>query len=257
MNRSAFLRLLALCLLSTWSSPAAEAPRASANVLFIGNSYTAPVVPVFREFAKAKGKTGRIEAVIANGAQLRKHVEKGDAARLIAEGGWHAVCLQEQSQTPSFPEAQVREETDPAVRALREAAKGKADALVMYEHWARRDGDRRNRADDTHAAQAARLQYSFDRLAREHKLRPAPVGRAWDRVMKDHPEINLYQPDGSHPSPAGAYLAACVLYATIYGESPEGLPATKGVEAAAAKAIQSAVKEVRLASVPGSGRKAR
>lgn len=240
MNRSSFLRLLTLCLLPMWSVPAAEAPRASANVLFIGNSYTAPVVPVFREFAKAKGKTGRIEAVIINGAQLRKHVEKGDAARSIAEGGWNVVCLQEQSQTPSFPEAQVREETDPAVKALREAAKGKADTLVMYEHWARRDGDRRNRPDDTHKAQAARLQATFDRLAREHGLRPAAVGRAWDRVMKEHPEINLYQPDGSHPSPAGAYLAACVFYTTVYGESPEGLPATKGVDEKTAKALRSA-----------------
>ena len=245
MNRSTFIRLLALCLLPMWSAPSAAAPAGGSNVLFIGNSYTAPVVPVFREFAKAKGKTGRIEAVIVNGAQLRKHVEKGDAARLIAEGGWSAVCLQEQSQTPSFPEAQVREETDPAVKALREAAKGKVDKLVMYEHWARRDGDRRNRPDDTHAAQAARLQSSFDRLAREHKLLPAPVGRVWDRVMKEHPEINLYQPDGSHPSPAGAYLAACVLYATVYGESPEGLPATKGVDAKVAATIQAAVAEVR------------
>ncbi|MFO1491926.1 MAG: hypothetical protein U1F77_02160 [Kiritimatiellia bacterium] len=90
MNRSAFLRLLALCLLPTWS---AAAPAGDTNVLFIGNSYTAPVVPVFREFAKAKGKTGRIEAVIGSSArELRRHVEQGDAVRLIGEGGWNAVC---------------------------------------------------------------------------------------------------------------------------------------------------------------------
>ena len=86
MNRSAFLRLLALCLLPMWSSPAAEAPRASANVLFIGNSYTAPVVPVFREFAKAKGKTGRIEAVIVNGAQALD-CQAGQFAPMLFAGG--------------------------------------------------------------------------------------------------------------------------------------------------------------------------
>ena len=129
------------------------------------------------------------------------------------------------------------------MRALLAAAKGKAGAVVMYEHWARRDGDRQNRPEDTHAAQAARLQASFDRLTREHGLTSAPVGRVWEKVLREHPEINLYQPDGSHPSPAGAYLAACVLYATVYGESPAGLPATNGVDAKAAAAIRAAAAD--------------
>ena len=28
--------------------------------------------------------------------------------------------------------------------------------------------------------------------------------------------------DGNHPSLAGTYLAACVVYATLYGKSPVG-----------------------------------
>ena len=50
----------------------------------------------------------------------------------------------------------------------------------------------------------------------------APVGRAWERALRD-PAMTLHDPDGSHPSPAGTYLAACVLYATLTGESPVGL----------------------------------
>ena len=51
----------------------------------------------------------------------------------------------------------------------------------------------------------------------------APVGEAWRTVRIEHPTIDLYEPDGSHPSISGTYLAACVFYASLFGESPEGL----------------------------------
>ena len=35
----------------------------------------------------------------------------------------------------------------------------------------------------------------------------------------------LFRDDGSHPSPLGTYLAATVLYETLYRKSPVGLPA--------------------------------
>ena len=34
----------------------------------------------------------------------------------------------------------------------------------------------------------------------------APVGLAWARVRTERPDIVLFHPDGSHPSPAGTYL---------------------------------------------------
>jgi hypothetical protein len=49
------------------------------------------------------------------------------------------------------------------------------------------------------------------------------VGYAWQTVHSQFPQINLWQADGSHPSAAGLYLAACVFYGVIFHESPEGL----------------------------------
>ena len=66
----------------------------------------------------------------------------------------------------------------------------------------------------------------------------APVGLAWQQVRREHPEIGLWDPDGSHPSRAGTYLAACVLYATLFGESPEGLSFTGHVPGGEARALQ-------------------
>ena len=38
------------------------------------------------------------------------------------------------------------------------------------------------------------------------------------------PDIQLYDKDGSHPSPAGTYLTACVFYTVLSKKSPVGLP---------------------------------
>ena len=39
------------------------------------------------------------------------------------------------------------------------------------------------------------------------------------------PTVRLYVDDGSHPAPAGTYLAACTLAATIFHRNPQGAPA--------------------------------
>ena len=49
-----------------------------------------------------------------------------------------------------------------------------------------------------------------------------PVGLAYMNSMKAPPEINLYLPDNRHPSRAGTYLSACVMFASIFKISPIG-----------------------------------
>ncbi|MCQ2992474.1 hypothetical protein NLO72_25115, partial [Pseudomonas tremae] len=51
---------------------------------------------------------------------------------------------------------------------------------------------------------------------------------AWQLVIgqkEPKDRVELYDQDGSHPSPAGSYLAGLVLYATLTGNTVEGLPA--------------------------------
>jgi hypothetical protein len=40
---------------------------------------------------------------------------------------------------------------------------------------------------------------------------------AWQRVRAERPDYQLYTSDLSHPSTLGTYLAANVIYATIFG----------------------------------------
>ena len=51
-----------------------------------------------------------------------------------------------------------------------------------------------------------------------------PIAR---RLKGDHElagrRLPLHLEDGSHPTPLGSYLAACVFYAVLYGRDPTGL----------------------------------
>jgi hypothetical protein len=51
-----------------------------------------------------------------------------------------------------------------------------------------------------------------------------PVGLAYHEAYRQRPDIKLQVYDGNHPSVAGQYLAACVVYASLYGRSPVGNP---------------------------------
>ena len=50
-----------------------------------------------------------------------------------------------------------------------------------------------------------------------------PVGLAFENAYKKIPNIKLHKSDGTHPNLLGTYLAACVVYASVYKESPIGI----------------------------------
>ena len=50
-----------------------------------------------------------------------------------------------------------------------------------------------------------------------------PVGLAFEEAYRLRPDIKLHKEyDGSHPDLIGTYLAACVVYTSLYGQSPVG-----------------------------------
>lgn len=50
-----------------------------------------------------------------------------------------------------------------------------------------------------------------------------PSGLAFEEAYRQRPDIKLHQDyDGSHPTVLGTYLAACTVYASVYGKSPVG-----------------------------------
>ena len=69
-----------------------------------------------------------------------------------------------------------------------------------------------------------------------------PAGLAFAKAVarssQGGPQVNLYDPDKRHPSLAGSYLAACAIYAAVYGKSPVGSPYLGGLDAKTAGFLQ-------------------
>jgi hypothetical protein len=72
------------------------------------------------------------------------------------------------------------------------------------------------------------------------------VGYAWQAALKQNPSLNLWQDDGSHPSEAGTYLAACVFYAVVFRASPEGLSYRNNLSKEGAQALQKIAADTVL-----------
>ena len=84
----------------------------------------------------------------------------------------------------------------------------------MFPEWPRLRIDETQRIYDLHVS-----------IAQAEPACVAPIGQAWDLARARDPTLTLHAADGNHSAPAGAFLAALMLYATITGQSPLDLPA--------------------------------
>src|SRR5207249_4374877 len=89
------------------------------------------------------------------------------------------------------------------------SASSPASVTLLYLTWGREN------APDTEAE----LTKAYRDLAKETKAMIAPVGVAWEAVLKDDPKAGLHAADKSHPTRKGTYLAACVFYGCCSGRA--------------------------------------
>ncbi|MBE0594784.1 MAG: hypothetical protein IH616_20555, partial [Gemmatimonadales bacterium] len=73
-----------------------------------------------------------------------------------------------------------------------------------------------------------------------------PAGEAWRAAWRRDPALELYGPDGLHPTPMGTYLATLVMFEQLTGRSPIGLPGTVSIRGGDAPAIMLDPRTSRL-----------
>jgi hypothetical protein len=174
--------------------------------------------------------------VASGGETLAQHAASSDSLGKIASQDWTYVVLQEQSEIPATSAG--RAEMDPAVRALAARAQAVGAVPLLFMTWAHADGLPASGLP-TYEAMQEQIDAGYLGIADELKVPVAPVGFTWYMVRHDHPDIELWSDDGSHPSVAGTYLAACVFYASIFRQSPEGLSFSGGIPNDEARVLQT------------------
>jgi len=204
---------LLLCLLLPLSAWPQQTP--PEQVLFVGNSYTyywnLPQQVAAMAESQGLGLAARQSA--SGGVSLGLHWEGKRGLKtqeLIASGQFDAIVLQDYSTRPVL-------EPDSTLhygQLLAGLAQARGARIYVYLTWARRDNP----------LMQTPLDEGCRRLADAVGATIVPVGPAWQLARQHRPDIRLHEPDGSHPSPLGSYLSACVFYAVLTGKSPIGLP---------------------------------
>lgn len=220
---SAWLLLFILCGCSVTSSCRNTQDRSCTRVLFIGNSYTYvnDLPNTFAQLARSGGHKVSVGMAAQGGWGLADHAQSPETFDSLHSGRWDFVVLQEQSQIPSV--AQFRTQTMyPAARKLVNQVRAVGSTPVFFDTWAHRGGWPEN-GMQTYQSMQAQIDTGYAGIAAELNVPVVPVGSAWFYAVTEHPELSVWQEDGSHPSEQGTYLAACVFYAFIFQESPEGL----------------------------------
>lgn len=199
------------------------------KILFIGNSFTARnnMPQLLVDLASARGIDVRYDLIQADGASLRMHWNKGDAAKAIAKGNYDWVGLQEQSTLPVKNALRMREN----VALFVEPVASSGAKLALYLTWARRNAPESQQAITT----------AYQSAGKEFGATVVPAGVAWQTFLAKHktPVLHVHDKDMSHPTLAGSYLAACVFLAVLFNENATGTETElKGVSSAERLALQ-------------------
>ena len=205
------------------------------RVLFIGNSFTArnDLPGLIARLAEARGHAQEHRLISVGGASLRMHWNKGEAPAEIRGGRYDVVVLQEQSTLPVKNAQRMKEN----VRLFDELIRAAGARTALYLTWSRK-----------HAPQSQRaITDAYTSIGQELGATVVPVGVAWHAFLASHDHPGLYDKDGSHPSLAGSYLAACVFLAVLYDQSPLDIDVeVAGLAPADAKLLQRVARDATL-----------
>lgn len=218
------------------------------KVLFIGNSYTDVnnLPQLIASIAENEGDTLFFSANLPGGSTFNNHLNNSTTVSLIQQGGWDYVVLQGQSQEPSFPDGQFYAETYPyALQLCEMVGQYNPDAkVVFYMTWGRKNGDQGNCPYFpplcTYEGMDSLLYLRYMTMAADFGAEVSPVGALWHYLRNHHPEIELYASDGSHPSLAGSYAAACSFYSVLFRKNPRELAYNPGIDDEQAEHIRIA-----------------
>jgi hypothetical protein len=206
--------VLILCAVACADDATARQAKGELRVLFIGNSltYSNDLPAIVEALADAsKQKRFIYESVAFPDFGLQEQWERGEAQKAIAREKWDVVVLQQGPSALEESRQILLEYTRRFDREIRAA--GARTALYMV--W----------PSEARFKDFERVIESYQLAADEVKGVLFPVGRAWREAWKRDPKMALYAGDRFHPSVAGSYLAALVIYERLFERSPIGLPA--------------------------------
>ncbi len=227
------------------------------KVLYLGNSHTFwhDLPQLTANLASSNGDMIIFSSNTPGGCTLghpsNGHLFNSISLSLINSENWDYVVLQEHSlfavidhykYTYMYPAAQALDSliklNYPCTKTIMQLIWGKKQG---GEHcintYCSVDFDDFSHMQDSLTTEYMRLTDTINGIL-------APTGRAWQESIENSDPIELFDPDESHPSLAGHYLAACVYYATMFQKPSVGISYTGGLTSDEANYLQQIADEV-------------
>ena len=229
--RIAAIRIILIAGALVWLGGASALAR-PLDVLFVGNSYVYVnnLPEIFVRVATGAGQESPHVTVHAPGGQTLAGAVTNAELLKILERQFDVIILQEQSQIPAKADVDLR-----VRRSFLDACQWFSGhvhqhcpntRVVLYQTWARHPSVWTTQPKEVEGCGAnpdemqKRLSRWYAEAGQLIGARVAPVGDAWLANYHEAHPLMLHAADGSHPSPAGTYLAALVLVGTVYDIAP-------------------------------------
>jgi hypothetical protein len=212
------------------------------RVLFVGNSLTESneLPAIVQALAAAGGKRIEFMSHSPGGANIDDHWTPEQEKQVLSGEKWNYVVLQQGPSTQHAGRVQLKESTGRWSKEAREHG----ITAALYGVWPFRDQPNGFDLCTT----------SYREAARANGAAFFPAGEAWRAALAAKPPIEVYGPDGLHPTIEGSYLAALVITTGLTDLDPTTLPnrvklasnANVEINADTAKRLQKIAKEVIL-----------
>ena len=212
-------------------------------VLFVGNSYlyTQDIPGIVQALADSAGGDQLAVMTIAKpDYALIDHWREGVAQTEIKARNFDWVVLQQGPSSTDINRDSLRQ-----VTTLFAAIMSVAETPALFSAW----------PSSSRRQDFPRAIESYTLAAGDVNGVLLPVAASWLDAWAREPSASLYA-DALHPSQAGAYLSALVIYAKLLEKSPIGLPATvltRSGNLVSVSAAQAATLQEAAAATTGFG----
>jgi len=195
------------------------------KILFIGNSYTYyhDMPTLFSRLCGCNGKQAQVFSVTKGGRKLHENLNAADETTrelesVVQQNAVDVFVLQEHSTLPLLDFERFSANVSGLMEKLGPAR------YVLYQTWGRKAGSSfLTEQGLTTRTMAVKLQEAYAKIAHTTGADCAPVGQCFLTVSEACEEIDLYDPDLTHPSYAGSCLSAMTHFRTVFGETPTDL----------------------------------
>ncbi len=204
------------------------------KVLFIGNSFTSSnnLPNLFSQLAFGAGHPVVIASHMPGGVSVgdialgtAAHMNNPTVYALIKSNDWDYLVLQDNQgrfayQYGQFPNPTTQSRVIEGHIKIRDSLLRYHPCahLVLFGGFGTKNGLPPSFGSGISMIDSIYQNYNF--LNDSMKEVIAPIGPAFRRVITGHPAINLWGGDNTHPSLHGSFLASCVVFSTIFKQSP-------------------------------------